>query len=200
VILRAVDFGTVVPELLREHPSARAAKLVGSRARGTQSALSDWDFAVETDDLDTLATALPKIFAALEPLAAQWDPLGKHPTYMLMLRGPTKIDLIFSSEPMRRRPPWQVRADTLAPLDAHFWDWILWLAAKRAAGRDELVRDQLAEMHGYLLAPLGVGAAPATIPQAVQEYLAASAEAEHRLGVAVQRALRDEVLPVLPHA
>ncbi len=195
-----MDFGTVVPELLRRHPSARDVKLVGSRARGTQSAISDWDFAVETDDLDALTNALPEIFAALEPLAEQWDPLGEHPTYMLMLRGPTKIDLIFSSEPMRRRPPWQVRADTLAALDAHFWDWILWLAAKRAEGRHELVRDQLAEMQGYLLGPLGVEAAPTTIPQAVEEYLAASAKAERRLGVAVPGALRGEVLPVLPHA
>jgi hypothetical protein len=39
---------------------------------------------------------------------------------MLMLRGPTKFDLIFFEEGMTPRPPWQVNGETLAPLDAHF--------------------------------------------------------------------------------
>ena len=52
-------------------------------------------------------------------------------------------------------------------------------------------------MHWYLLGPLGVEAAPATIEEAVEEYLSASAAAERRFGAKVRRALREEVLPAL---
>jgi pimeloyl-ACP methyl ester carboxylesterase len=192
-----VDFVTRVPELLGQDPSVRRVELAGSRAAGTETPLSDWDFAVQTDDFTALAEALPELVAPLEPLAQQWDPLGDRPTYMLMLPGPTKIDLIFPGEPMRDRPPWRVSADTMVALDAHFWDWILWLAAKRAGGREELVRDQLAKMHDFLLGPLGVVGEPSTIDEAVGAYLSASSEAEQRLGVVVPRALREEVLPAL---
>jgi hypothetical protein len=196
-ILRAVDFGTRVPELLEPHPSVRRVTLAGSRAAGTPTPLSDWDFAVETGDFALLSEALSELTAPLEPLAQQWDPLGEHPTYMLMLRGPTKIDLIFFEETMAEQPPWQVSAETLAAIDAHFWDWILWLAAKRAGGRDDLVGQELAKMHGYLLGPLGVDEAPATIEQAVDAYVAVSRSAERRLGVEVPRGLREEVLPAI---
>jgi hypothetical protein len=192
-----VDFGTLVPELVGKHPSVHRVELAGSRAAGTATRLSDWDFAVETDDFAGLADALPALVAPLEPLAQQWDPLGEHPTYMLTLRGATKIDLIFSAEPMRERPPWEVSAETLVALDAHFWDWILWLAAKRAGGRAELVRTELEKMHGFLLGPLGAEVTPTTIDEAVAAYLAASAEAEQQLEVEIPRALRDEVLPAL---
>jgi Nucleotidyltransferase domain len=192
-----VDLGTRVPELLRQHPSVTRVELVGSRARGTPTALSDWDFGVETDDLAAVKPALPGLVAPLEPLAEQWDPLGEPPSYMLVVRGPVKIDLIFSHEAVPQRPPWRVGPDTLAALDAHFWDWILWLAAKRAGGRDELVRGELKKMHGFLLGPLGVDAAPETIAEAVGAYLSASGEAERRFGMEVPRALRDEVLPAL---
>jgi hypothetical protein len=87
--------------------------------------------------------------------------------------------------------------DTLLALDAHFWDWILWLVAKRARGREELVHAELKKMHGFLLGPLGVDAVPTTIEEAVGAYLPASAEAERRLAIKVPRALRDEVLPAL---
>jgi hypothetical protein len=172
-------------------------ELAGSRAGGTPTAFSEWEFGVETDDLDALAAALPELLAPLEPLAEQWDPLGEHPTYMLMLRGPTKIDLIFVHESMIPRPPWQVSAETLAAVDAHFWDWILWLAAKRAAARDELVGAELEKMHRYLLQPLGARAAHSTIEEAVEDYLSLLTEAERRFGLRVPRALREEVLPAL---
>jgi predicted nucleotidyltransferase len=195
-ILRAVDFGTRVPQLLLKHPSVRRVELAGSRAAGTPTPLSDWDFVVETDDLDALSAALPELVAPLEPLAEQWDPLGEPPAYMLILRGPQKFDLIFPREPVAKRPPWEVRAETLAAIDDHFWDWILWLAAKRARGREELVREELVKMHGFLLGPFGVDSAPGTIEEAIDGYLAASSAIERRLGVTVPRALRDEVLPV----
>jgi hypothetical protein len=196
-ILRAVDFATWIPELLGRHPLVRRARLAGSRATGTTTPLSDWDFAVETDELDALAAELPELLAPLEPLAQQWDPLGERPTYMLMLHGPAKVDLIFVHQTMEERPPWRVTARTLAGLDAHFWDWILWLAAKRARGREELVRDELQKMHGFLLRPLGVADAPGTIDQALESYLRALEERERELGAEVSRTLRDEVLPAV---
>src|SRR6266542_2148535 len=74
-ILRAVDLGTRVPELIEEHPAVRSVSLAGSRAAGTPTPLSDWDFGIETDDLEALTPALPELLAPLEPLAQQWDPL-----------------------------------------------------------------------------------------------------------------------------
>ena len=192
-----MDLGTRVPELLRRHPSVRAVSLTGSRARGTPTPLSDWDFGVETDDLDALAADVPELLGPLEPLAQQWDPLGERATYMLMLRGPTKVDLIFLHERRSPRPRWHVSTATLPAIDAHFWDWILWLAAKSAAARDELVRDELARMHDYLLRPLGVEAPPVTIQEAAETYLAALHDAERRFDLTVPRALREEVLPAL---
>jgi hypothetical protein len=192
-----VDFGTRVPELLAPHSAVGRVSLAGSRALGTPTPLSDWDFAVDTHDLDALAAALPELLAPLEPLARQWDPLGEHPTYMLVLRGPTKIDLIFFHETMEPRPPWQASAETLTDIDAHSWDWILWLASKRARGHHDVVRSQLEKMHGYLLGPLGVRAAPSTTEEAVEAYLRTLDEAERRFGVTIPRALRDEVLLAL---
>jgi hypothetical protein len=192
-----VDLGTRVPELLRRHPAVRRSELAGSRAAGCPTNLSDWDFVVETDDLGALAAALPELVAPLDPLAQQWDPLGEPPCYMLMLHGPQKLDLIFPGERVELRQPWEVRPDTLSAIDAHFWDWLLWLGAKRARGREELVREELAKMHGFLLAPLGVRAAPGTLEEAVGLYLPASREAQRRLGVDVPGRLRDEVLPAV---
>ena len=28
------------------------------------------------------------------------------------------------------QPPWRLSAETLAPIDGHFWDWTLWLGGK----------------------------------------------------------------------
>jgi len=70
-ILRAVDLGTRVPELLEQHPSVRRVALAGSRAGGTATPLSDWDFSVETDDLAALSQALPELTGPLDPLAEQ---------------------------------------------------------------------------------------------------------------------------------
>ncbi|MBD0339165.1 MAG: nucleotidyltransferase domain-containing protein, partial [Thermoleophilia bacterium] len=154
------------------HPAVRSVRLVGSRAEGRQTPLSDWDFAVETDDFDAVAAALPGLLEPLEPLAQQWDPLGVRRCWMAMLRGPVKIDLIFD-EPQAESPPWALAPEALEPIDKHFWDWTLWLAAKRAAGKHDLVASQLATLHGHLLAPLGVERAPASIGEAVAAYRAA---------------------------
>jgi hypothetical protein len=198
VILRAVDLGTRVPELLGRHPLVSGVRLVGSRAGGEPTPLSDWDFAVETDDFDGLATELPRLAEELGAMAHGWDPLSQNETtYMAMLPGPTKVDFIFN-RPREPDPPWEVTGETLRAIDYHFWDWILWLAAKRARGKEELVAGQLEKMQEHLLGPLGAGpAAPASIQVAVERYLVARARQERRLDLTVSRRLQHEVLPVL---
>ena len=174
--------------------------LVGSRATGSPTRLSDWDFEVETDDFGAVARELPSLVAMLEPLAQQWDRISEYPCYMLMLIGPVKVDLIFSGEPYESLPPWRVSAETLEGIDRHFWDWILWLASKREKGQDERVRRELAKMSEYLLRPLGVDRVPGSIEDALESYRFARDERELELGVEVSRRLEREVLPALRRA
>jgi hypothetical protein len=177
------------------HPAVRSVELAGSRARGEETPLSDWDFQVETDDFDGLGRALPELVEPLDPLSRQWDRYSPHPTYMLMLSGPLKLDLLFLGRVNEPRPPWTLARETLPGIDDHFWDWVLWLASKDSpGGREELVADQRALMHEHLLAPLGVTRAPPGVEDAVGLYLDARATAERELGVRVDRALGDEVL------
>ena len=188
------DAGERVAELVAAHPAVRAVRLVGSRAEGRAHALSDWDLLVETDAFEAVAAALPGLLAPLDPLAAQWDRLSEEAThYMLVLPGALKVDLVFDRPP-RLEPSWEVRADTLAALDAHFWDWLLWLGGKQLAGDDELVRSFLGElMHEHLLDPLGVAEPPATLSEAAERYVEARAARERELGVEVDRRLGDAV-------
>jgi hypothetical protein len=185
---------TAVRAALEGHPAVESVELAGSRARGEETALSDWDFQVETSDFAGLAEALPRLVEPLDPLARQWDRYSPHPTYMMMLRGPLKLDLLFLGRVNEPRPPWALSAASLPAIDDHFWDWILWLASKeRAGGRDALVREQRALLHEELLAPLGAAREPSGVEDAVAVYLAARAAAESRFGVQVDPALGDEV-------
>lgn len=186
-----------VKAVLLPHPHVRAVELVGSRATGSPTRLSDWDFEVETDDFDVVARVLPEMVAGLEPLAQQWDRLSEYPCFMLMLSGPLKVDLIFPGEPYESLPPWTVTAETLGGIDRHFWDWILWLASKREKGQDERVRRELAKMSEHLLRPLGADRVPGSIDAALESYGFARDERERELGVEVPRRLEREVLPAL---
>jgi hypothetical protein len=116
---------------------------------------------------------------------------------MLIVPGPAKIDLIFPQEPHRHEPPWQPRSDNLAAIDAHFWDWMLWLRGKAARGKGELVAAELQKLSVHLLRPLGVGRSPETIAEAVALYRAALDDAQSRLGCAISRQLEAEVAPAL---
>lgn len=158
---------------------------------------SDWDFAVTTTDFSAVAPALPELLAPLEPLAQQWDRLSERFCWMLMLRGPTKVDLIFVEEPHAPEPPWELSAENLDSMDAHFWDWMLWLRGKRAKGETELVADELRKLFVHLLSPLGVSEIPSSISEAVSRYRDAREVTERRLGRHVQRALEHEVAPAL---
>jgi hypothetical protein len=183
-------------DLFAKHRTIRSVELVGSRARGAATELSDWDFEVKTADFRAAADALPALVAPLMPLAQQWDRLSAEQCYMVMLRGIGKVDLIFD-EPHRPEPPWEVSAETLNGIDDHFWDWTIWLAAKDRAGKREMVGSELEKMHRHLLAPLGVPGVPSSVSDAVVAYTASREEAETRLGIAVPRAVEDEVRRLL---
>jgi hypothetical protein len=181
-----------VPEVVQRHPAVQKVELVGSRATGTSVPLSDWDFLVETDDFEAVVQALPQLVEPLRPLARQWDPLGEHPCYMLMLTGAVKVDLIFD-RPHEPAPAWVVTAETLPRIDAHFWDWVLWLGAKRAAGKHELVESELEKLSAHILAVLGVEERPGSLEEAVGRYRPVLHDAEERLGVRVSPRLGAEV-------
>ncbi|MET1011988.1 MAG: hypothetical protein ABWY83_06380 [Actinomycetota bacterium] len=191
------DLAASVRAALLPHRHIRAVELVGSRATGSSTPLSDWDFEVETDDFGAVARALPALVSALEPLAQQWDRISAYPCYMLMLTGPVKVDLIFPGELYESLPPWTVSAETLDGIDQHFWDWILWLASKREKGKDDLIRRELEKMSEHLLRPLGVDAAPGSIEAALQGYRRARDEREREFGREVSRRREREVLPAV---
>jgi hypothetical protein len=168
-------------------------KLAGSRARAEQTELSDWDFDVEAPEFAAAAAALPRLVEPLRPMSKQWDRLSPFPTYMLMLRGPIKVDLLFPDRPNPPAPPWRVSAETLPAVDVHFWDWILWLASKRRAGRNELVGEQLRLMHEHLLAPMGLAEPPDSVAAALAAYLElrnAPSALEREVRPAVEAALQ----------
>jgi len=191
------DLAASVKAALLPHPHVLTVELVGSRATGTPTRLSDWDFEVMTDGLDAVARELPAMVAKLEPLAQQWDRISEYPCYMLMLIGPVKVDLIFPGEPYESLPPWTVSAETLEGIDRHFWDWILWLASKREKGQDEVVPRELAKMSVHLLRPLGVDRVPGSIESALESYRSARDEREREFRVEVSRRLEHEVLHAL---
>lgn len=187
-----MDVAARVPEALLRDRAVQRVELVGSRATGTFVPLSDWDFLVGTDDFDAVVEALPQLVEPLSPLARQWDPLGEHPCYMLMLTGAIKVDLIFD-RPHVPSPRWVVEAEALPRIDAHFWDWVLWLGAKRAAGKQELVESELARLWEHVLTVLGVEERPISLEDAVGRYVLALRDAEELLGVRVPPRLAAEV-------
>jgi hypothetical protein len=172
----------------------RDVRVVGSRAAGDPTPLSDWDFLVETEDFEALAPQLPSLIEPLGPLSSLWDPLSDDATYfMFVLPGPVKVDLVFDRPP-QTQPPWVVTARSLPLVDAHFWDFTWWLASKRARGRHDILAFLLPNvMTAHILRPLGVPEVPETLEEAVALYLPARERAEARYGVRVPRALGDEV-------
>jgi hypothetical protein len=193
-----VDLVARVRAAVGRSPAIREVELVGSRARGDPTELSDWDFLLQTDDVDGVAHALPSLVEPLEPLAAQWDRLSEEATYyMLILAGGVKVDFVLHRSP-DVQPPWVVTPETLAAVDAHFWDWILWLGGKQLRGETKLVGFMLRElMFEHLLLPVGVERRPTSIAEAVELYQAARGERERELSVDVPRELENAVLPRL---
>jgi hypothetical protein len=189
-----------VPAALEKHPVVRRVRLVGSRGEGRAHELSDWDFLVLTADFAAVAGDLPGLVAPLDPLSELWDPYSDRACYMLMLRGPTKVDLIFPSEQREWSGPWEPSPETLADIDCHFWDWILWLEQKRRGGRTRQLETSLADMFRLLLRPLNVVEEPRSVSDAVAAYLTARRALEERFGMRLPRTLEREVRPVVTAA
>ncbi len=174
--------------------------MAGSRAEGPTHELSDWDFVIHTSDFETLARDLPTIIAPLEPAAQQWDRYSSTECYMLILgssAGPVKVDFIFPDQPREWSPPWVAQPETLEAIDCHFWDWILWLAQKRAGGHREWIARGLEDMHRLMLVPMGVEPVPHSLDEALRSYLNARDALERRFAVQVPRKLQAIVMPVL---
>ncbi|MFC6879926.1 MULTISPECIES: nucleotidyltransferase domain-containing protein [Actinomadura] len=182
---------------VRAHPAVRLVEPIGSRARGTATELSDWDFHITAEDFGHIASDLPVLAAPYDPLAAQWDPLGDCESYLLILPGPVKVDLIFPDVPRSWNPPWRIGPDTLAAVDAHFWDWTLWLVSKRRHGMSDRIRGELLRMSRHLLEPLGVQTVPRSLEEAAARYVRARNRLETRYNLRVPRRLEAEVLPLV---
>jgi hypothetical protein len=148
---------------------------------------------VSSNGFDALATQLPDIVAPLHPLADQWDRLSLHKCFMVVVRGPYKVDFLFVDVPNPQQPPWQVRSETLSRIDAHFWDWVLWLGSKQLRGQSQLVESELGRMTRYLLVPMGARQPPISIDAAVNDYTRLRAICEAEFGVSVDRELENEV-------
>jgi hypothetical protein len=192
-----VDLAVAVPAALDGHRSVQGVRVVGSRAEGRAHDFSDWDFAVETDDFQAVARDLPRLVAVLAPVAEQWDRYSSYACYMLMLRGPIKVDLMFPAERQEWAAPWDVSPDTLSAIDRHFWDWILWLEQKRRGGRADVLPAELAKMHELMLRPMGIETEPQSVAEALSAYLDAREALEGSFGVEVPRELEREVRPVV---
>jgi hypothetical protein len=85
----------------------------------------------------------------------------------------------------------------LGAIDDHFWDWMLWLKAKEAAGKREKVDSELDKLFRHLLGPLGAARAPSSVAEAVDSYEAVRSRAEQRFAVAVPRDVEAVVAPAL---
>ena len=166
--------------------------MAGSRRKGTATALSDVDIEVDLSDFTKFERDLPDLVESLEPLGQMWDRLGDHRTYMLMLEGPLKVDII-TDEGQDDCPPWKVSAATLPQIDHHFWDWILWLGSKHLHSQEDLVRRELRKMHVHLLGPLGVETPPRDLAEAVAEYVQVRTQAERVLRIEVDRKMEKQV-------
>ncbi len=159
------------------HPAVIGVEFAGRARLARTRSTPTWDFAVQTDDFDALARDLPALVETLDPLAAQWEPLGDFPVYMVLVPGPTKIEYLFLDRSQAARPPVTPGADTLVAIDAHFWDWVWWLATKASVGRSDLVAGHMPRIHAHILGPIGADAVPADLGAAIAEYLSRRAGA-----------------------
>lgn len=181
-------------------PGVTAVALVGSRAEGDATPLSDWDYSVETTDFEATAGAIEELSTAGEPLAAQWDPFPADVTFMLLLPGATKVDFIFRGVQPQPRGPWRPGIDAPDAIEAHFWDWLLWLGSKQLRGEGELVASELSKMYDLLLEPLGAAHPPATLAEAAGGFLAWRSIEASQGRLPPGSALAEDILPAMRQA
>lgn len=191
------DRVAAVKEALEAHPAVKSVELVGSRATGKTHKLSDWDLDVRADDFAQVFRDLPSLVAPVRPLHKFWDPYGRHYAYMVLLEGPTKLDVCFFDQPHEYEPPYEVTAESLPGIDRHFWDWILWTEQKRLSADEPQMRESLELMYTHMLRPMGVEVEPASVADALTAYLSARDRLERELGETIDRTLEREILPVL---
>jgi hypothetical protein len=186
-----------VQRLVQSLPGVRSVALAGSRRAGDPTLLSDWDFQVAVDD-DELVDALADQLEGFPALAVFWDPLSTRANLIVLLEGPIKIDLIVSGTANPHPVPrWDVHPGSLARVDVHFWDWILWLGSKQLRGDHDLVRQELDKMSHALLQPIGVAHPVTSLAGTVDAYVAARDRQEHRLGVNLDHRLESQVRAAL---
>ena len=89
-----------------EHCSAvTSVTLGGSRERGRATELSDWDLYLAGDAV-AMMVEVPAIVARFGPLAAFWEPLAEEAGYMVVMDGPTKVDVFPTGATRPIQPPW----------------------------------------------------------------------------------------------
>lgn len=176
----------VLKRAIASHPEVISVRLGGSRGRGDPVPLSDWDLEIRTRDGDMVMNDLPAIAQQVQPVAAQWERLAVHACYMLMLEDGVKVDLILDV-PQPLEPPWEARPESLEGIDQHFWDWIVWLAAKDQRGDDELLRREFEKMSVHLLQPVSIQRTPSAIEEAVRLFRAERDRLERELDTSVDR-------------
>lgn len=186
-----------VHETVRAVPGVHRVELAGSGAAGDRTPLSDWDFELDVEDEGVL-DALERALQRLPVLALFWDPLSARANLVVIINGPIKVDVIVAD---RRNPypvsRWTVTAETLPRIDAHFWDWTLWLGAKQLRGQADLVGTELAKMWDALLEPMGAMTPPSGIAEAVGAYVVARSERARELGVRLDHQLEQQVRDAL---
>jgi hypothetical protein len=187
---------TAIRTALERCSAVTSVTLGGSRERGGATKLSDWDFYLAGDS-EAMMAEVPVVIASFAPLAAFWEPLAEEAGYMVVMDGPTKVDVFPTGGRRPIQPPWVVSAETLVQIDGHFWDWSLWLGGKTLRGERELVANELLKMHGFLLEPIGVADAPTDHGEALAVYLRARASAMDALGVSVDPELGRQVSDAL---
>jgi len=187
------DFVDLAIGAAARHASVIGVELAGSRSRGTHDELSDWDFAVRTSDFGSVAGDLSTLVEPLEPLGAQWEPLGRFPVYALMLRGPTVVEYLFLEHSQNARTPVKPSKESLPAIHAHFWAWIWWLATKASVGRDDLVEQHWPKLYRHMLEPMGASTVPDGIETAIRGFLTCRGELERAYGLELSRALESEV-------
>ena len=191
------DIGQLVLDLFKDHPGLIRIQLIGSRSKSQATAYSDWDFGISVHDFDSFTRDLPQLVEPLHPLAQQWDRLSETKCYMLIVPGPRKIDFIFLDEHNEESGPWQIDLQSLVELDAHFWDWMLWLKSKDFRGERELVTSELSKLFDHLLQPMHVDEVPDSILVAAELYKQARNRLEDQFGTSVPRKLQKGVEAVL---
>lgn len=187
----------LILDLIQTDPRVALAELIGSRARGDATPFSDWDFGLEVHDFPSFSKDIALLVAQLNPLAKQWDRLSETKCYMLIVPGPTKVDFLFPEVPNEKSPPWRVGKGSLNEVDAHFWDWMLWLASKQFRGDIDLVSSELQKLFNHLLQPMLVEDVPESISDAINAYKMARGHWETKLQISTDRELQNEVEPLL---